>query len=238
MTQNDTTPAKRVIRAPEFAKRLLATLEAHPDVPGKHFGQQLWLRDNMAKRQNVDVTKETIRKWVTGEAQPKTDKMKALARLLEVDEAWLAFGVTPDLDFRDREKRNVSLAGAANVLMGFIQLEGNIIAFPGEKDSRKSFVDFYAIIKGAQYAVHTTLAQAIDGGLRFVVPTTYDECTVIGVCRTTPTTCAFLELTSEIISQSKARKGGSIEIEVKAKGDDFFIGKNRLRKIVTFAERI
>jgi transcriptional regulator with XRE-family HTH domain len=45
--------------------------------------------------QNVNVSNETIRKWLAGEAVPRRDKMAALAKTLKVDETWLAMGAQP-----------------------------------------------------------------------------------------------------------------------------------------------
>lgn len=80
-------------REKAFARRLDKALTAHPRSPAA-YGRNTWLLRELA-HQNINVSNETIRKWLAGEAMPRRDKMAALAKTLRVDETWLAMGVQP-----------------------------------------------------------------------------------------------------------------------------------------------
>lgn len=83
-------------REKAFSRRLDKALTAHPRSPAG-YGRNTWLIRELA-HQNVVVSNETIRKWLTGEAMPRRDKMAALAKTLRVDETWLAMGAQPASD--------------------------------------------------------------------------------------------------------------------------------------------
>ncbi len=80
-------------REKAFARRLDKALSSHPRSP-VGYGRNTWLLRELT-HQNVNVSNETIRKWLAGEAMPRRDKMTALAKTLRVDETWLAMGVQP-----------------------------------------------------------------------------------------------------------------------------------------------
>jgi hypothetical protein len=180
------------------------------------------------------VSPETTRKWFSGEARPRPEKMSMIAQILEVDEAWLSLGVDPEMMPRERKLRNATVDGAVNVLAGFIQMCGGHPAFPADEDTRatKNHIDLYAIIRGAQYAFHVALASDDgDGKLRFSVPIEHVESVVLGVILTAPLQCKFVEITSEMIEKHGSRKTGLIELMIDANDPE-------LKAIKTFAERI
>jgi DNA-binding transcriptional regulator YiaG len=229
----------KVIRDAVFAKRLETAMDGNPHCPAYNHGRLTWVRDQFKDRFKTDLTIETVRKWASGEARPRPNKMKLLARLLEADEAWLSLGIAPEMDVRAREKRNVALSGAASVVMGLVQMDGGVTAFPGDKDPRGAVVDFYAIIKGAQYAVHTALAQHMEGNsLKFVVPTDFEQCTLIGIVKNPGMRLDLLELPTETVAKNQARKGGFGEIEVYKRGEEYLLDGSKLPKIKSFAERL
>lgn len=76
-----------------FAKRLTQALDRDPVCPPA-YGRNTWLIRELA-HQRVEVTLETIRKWLAGETMPRRRKMTALAKILRVDETWLAMGAQP-----------------------------------------------------------------------------------------------------------------------------------------------
>lgn len=126
----------------DFAKRLNQACDAHPHIPPYGQGRQTWIKERL------DVSAEAVRKWMYGESRPRPDKMKMLARLLEADEAWLSHGIKPDLGPKERKARNAAAEGAVNVAVGLVQMNGGNVAFPSDKDPRREFVDFYAILRG------------------------------------------------------------------------------------------
>jgi len=76
-----------------FGRRLSQALDDHPRCP-EGYGRNTWLMHELAHA-NVRVSLETIRKWLVGETMPRRPKMAALAKILQVDETWLAMGNQP-----------------------------------------------------------------------------------------------------------------------------------------------
>lgn len=76
-----------------FSKRLEQALDNHPRCPAD-YGRLTWVARELA-HQRINVTIETVRRWLTGLSIPRREKMAALAKILHVDETWLAMGVQP-----------------------------------------------------------------------------------------------------------------------------------------------
>lgn len=231
------TSKPKKIRDPQFAKRITQAADDNPQVPPYNRGRLTWLRDNLAQKFRVKTSTETVRKWFSGEARPRPDKMKLIAIALECDLSWLSLGIAPEMEPRARDKRSVALSGAANVLAGMVQMDGGVIAFPQEDDSRADCVHFFAIIKGAQYGLHASLAKQDGANFKFSVPTNHDLCTVVGVVKHDGPACDFFEIPATAIEKSKARHGGFNEVTVIRKGGVYWLGAERLSKIKTFATR-
>ncbi len=231
----------RVIRDAAFAERITIACDGHPHVPTMNRGRLTWVKDQFGERFKMKISVETVRKWFSGEARPRPDKMNLLAQLLEVDEAWLSLGITPDMNPSEKKVRNAVASGAVNVVAGFIQIGGGHPAFPTAVDKRgkDGLVDLYAVIKGAQYAFHVSLAQEVSKGVyRFVVPRGYEEVTVLGVIPTTPLRCDFLEMPADLIRKHEERKGGYSEVEVQAKDAGYASGRDRWPRITRFDTRL
>lgn len=230
------------IRDPDFGKRFAQACDQHPDVPPFSSGRLVWIQRGLSLRFDIDVTIESVSKCYHGAARPRTAKMKALAALLEVDEAWLSLGVGPHAKTRtrDRQLRDASVDGAMNIVAGFIQMNGGRPAFPDEKDKRAAdaHIDIYAIIKGAQMNFHVSTCQdAGDGKITFSIPANHDEIIVIGVVPVEPLRCVFLELTSDIIDEQGDLRGGYRQLHVTKDGNRFKAGDVTIPQIHTFGSR-
>lgn len=230
------------IRDPDFAKRFVQACDQHPDVPPFSSGRLVWVQRNLLLRYNIDVTVESVSKWYQGMTRPRTGKMKALAAILEVDEAWLSMGVGPHTKVRarDRQLRDASVEGALNVVAGFIQMNGGRPAFPDENDKRAldQNIDIYAIIKGAQMNFHVSTCQdAGDGNLTFSIPAKHDEIIVVGVVPVEPLHCVFLEITGDIINEHGDLKGGYRQLHVTRDGNRYKTGGVTIPQIHTFGSR-
>jgi transcriptional regulator with XRE-family HTH domain len=239
-TSAEQQPPTRLIRDKAFAKRVETACDNHPMVPAYNFGRLTWMVKQFADRFGIKISPETARKWAAGEARPRPDKMRFLAQLLEVDEAWLSLGTAPGMTPRERRTQAMAISGAANILLGFMQLDGAACAYPDEHDPRGDIVDFYAIIKGAQYAVRAALAvdEGDKGKYLFTVPNEYEMVMVIGLIRRPDLKCDFVELQADLVDKHKVRKGGYYEIEVERKDEDYVTGKDVWPKIRTFAQRL
>lgn len=81
----------KMLRSPKFGIRFQTACEAHPLCPPLHRGRLTWLRDQLGGA-GLDVSVESVRKWLSGEGRPSQDKAEALANLLGVDATWLYMG--------------------------------------------------------------------------------------------------------------------------------------------------
>lgn len=221
------------IRDLAFAKRLHAACDAHPHAPDMNYGRLTWLQEQLKERFGVEVSTETCRKWFAGETRPRVAKMRCIAQLLNVDEAWLSLGVEA-VPPKERRARNAMADGAVNVVAGVIQMQGWTPAFPDERDShaRESNIDLYAIIKGQQYAFHVALATKTDDHYRFTLPASRGGARSLGVVPENGSSFCFrfVELDEALISASEAR-GGFLEVELSA-------AKLKDRQIKDFAEHL
>jgi len=192
-----------------FVGRLKTACDGHPDVPAYGLGRQTWVKEKM------QVSHEAVRKWFTG-GRPRPAKMSELARLLGVDEAWLSLGVTPGMAPKERKARNAQAQGVVNVFMGLLQLGGGHCAFPAEDDPARGYVSLYAIRGGTQTSYHVTLGQPLEGGgVRFIVPSEYEKCVVVGAVPATRGAVSFLRLSAELVDQHGVRKGGYVVVDVQ-----------------------
>jgi hypothetical protein len=221
--QSEIVIQPKVIRDPEFAKRLISACDGNSLIPPINHGRLTWVQKQLDERFKENVSVETVRKWFAGEVKPRPEKVTLLAILLEVDEGWLSLGIQPDLAPRDQKARNATASGAVNVLAGLIQMSGGHPAFPAEDDERAiaGHIDMYAIIKGAQYAFHVCLAHADGDDYRFAVPTNHRDAFQIGVVMSGPLEVMLLEIPEDLI-EAGAKRGSTIDVtltkaEVKAR---------------------
>lgn len=222
-----------------IASRLRQACDEHLDAPAYNHGRQTWVRAQLADRFGVPVSSETVSKWFTGAARPRPDKINALSRLLEVDEAWLALGISPQKEQREAKIRNAMADGVVNVLAGFIQLSGGHPAFPDPNQTDTAPVDLYAIIRGAHYALQVELAEQEGGAaFRFQLSRDREDRIVVGVIQRGPLACEFIELSAEMIERHGARRGGALEITVTREGDRYVTAGEVWPQIESFAQRL
>ncbi len=211
------------LRAKAFSRRLVQACDTSSKNPPPAHGRLTWLKNELANL-GATTTVETVRKWYIGEMKPRPDKVALLARILEVDEAWLSLGVDPSMTPRERKVRDAMADGAVNLVAGFIQMDGGHPAFPDE--DYKGHTDIHAIIKGAKYEFHVTVGDA-DG--KFAVPSKRKNMIVLGLVRQSGFCVDLYEIDEETIKQNGRRRGGSVEVTTDLE---------KLRHITSFAERL
>lgn len=218
---------------PDFARRMAIACDGNKKVPPLNFGRLGWFVKQFHERFNESVTVETIRKWFAGESRPRTKALSHLAEILEVDEAWLAVGKSPEIPEKAKKVRNAAADGAVNLVAGMIQICGGHPAFPSDDDetAAQQKIDLYAVIKGAQYRFHVVLAQQMPDGLRFSVPVEATESAfVIGVLRVGDLSFKLFELDRERIEAVGTRRAEAIMVPASAEAD--------FTEIKTFANRL
>lgn len=217
-----------------FAQRLALACDGHPHVPPYGQGRQSWIRERM------NVSHEAVSRWFAGASRPRPGKIRELAKVLDVDEAWLALGITPGFDSNeDARKRNTQAEGACNTFMGLAQLSGAHVAWPDEKDPRGAFVDFYAVFRGQQVPFNVALADEMAAGIyKLTVPKQYDQCVPIGAFPVGPMAVDFVKLSLPLLSKHAKRKGGYFELIITKSptGDGYATGADVWPLIVDFTE--
>jgi transcriptional regulator with XRE-family HTH domain len=217
-------------KADEFKFRLHQASNDSPDIPPYGHGQQVYIA------RKLKVTQEAVRKWFAGESRPRASKMRELAKILGVDEAWLALGVLPEMDRREKRAHGLKSDGAVHLMYGMFSLAGGICAFPSERDPRKADIDFYTIIRGTQMPIHVSTARKTDDGrLEFVVPHDYEGIRCIGVI---PGDMAFhiLDLDEALIEKHKTHKSGQFAVTVESRNGSFATGRDEWRSLRNLGE--
>lgn len=223
-------PKGPVIRDKNFAKRLETAILGNPSAPDGH-GRQKWLREQLDSRFRRKVSAEALRKWFAGEARPRPAIMTEIAVILEVDEAWLSLGITPDTTLAERRHQNALVSGAVNVVAGMIQMSDGHIAFPDTTDTQ---VDLYAIIQGRQHSLIIRSMREQADAVTLTVPAGHERSIVICVAQRDPTTYSLLRLPSDVIAKSGNRKGGYFEVSVTTE-PNFAVETELLPVIKNFA---
>ena len=187
----------------------------------------------------MDVSHEAVRKWLSGETRPRPVAMKRLANLFGVDEAWLSLGVTNDIPQKEREARNATADGAVNVFAGLVQMNGGHCAFPGEEDSRRDYVDLYAIIRGSQFSVHVAYGENVSLDVfKFLIPKEYSQCTVVGAMHPSSMRAPFINMKQGMIDKHKIKNSSHFEITVHKVGEQYMTGSDVWPVIDNLVDRI
>lgn len=221
---------------PDFAERFQLACEGNPHVPPQHYGRLGWIVKQLEERHGIKTSAETIRRWSSGEARPRNSKMKALAELLQVDAAWLSMGNEVVDTPKARKLRDAEQDGAVNIVAGAIRMCGGSPAFPAASDKKatEDLIDLFAIIKGAQYAIHVTTAATSGDSLTFAIPAKAKNAVVIAVVMSEGMNFSFFEMPWDQIEEVGQLKSGAFTFEIPLSK----MGTVGARKIETFAERI
>jgi hypothetical protein len=241
MKKEDIEKPKRAVRDLEFARRLSGACDDHAHVPPYNFGRLKWIREHLKADFSVSVSMETVRKWFAGEARPRPDKMRKLATMLNVDEAWLSLGIAPEMGRQERKSFNTSATGAVNMVAGLIELNGGRTAFPNEGDERTRNTNLGAIIKGVGHAFYVTLGYPTNQHpeeYRFTYPPKRTDVIILGVVHSSALACDFIRFPDEALDAHEIKKGGHAEIIACREGALYQVGKFCCETVNTFAKSL
>lgn len=220
----------KFLREKEFAKRMAQACENHHLAPDGH-GRQKWLRERIFELFSQKLSPEGVRKWFSGEARPRPTLMHKVAQALEVDEAWLALGITPTATPQEKRKQNALAAGAINLVAAHIQLAGGNIAFP---ESEREGFDLSAIILGKQYSLNVCF---VGHDKQTQIAIARSPKTVVVVIPTTePTVFEFARIPQGIIERFGYQRGGYTNLDVERTPQGLSVGGVGLPVIKRFDE--
>lgn len=220
------------IRDPDFAARLERACIDHPYCPTDLYrGKQKWLREELdALGQDFSASAEAIRKWFAGESRPRPRMMKAVAKVLNVDEAWLSLGIMPDMTQAEKKKRSRTAEGGALLLAGLIQISGGNSTFPSLGDADRE--DLLAIINGDAVEIDAPLARTLQTGLHlFTIKRGYERRKIVGIIPR-GFGAKMILITTKLIDASQ-RRGDYTEVKVSEIEGRFFIGSTRLPEVTS-----
>ncbi|WP_181900477.1 helix-turn-helix domain-containing protein [Paracoccus thiocyanatus] len=226
----------RVLRDKAFARRLETACEGNPHCPTDAYrGKQKWIYDSLDEEFGVKLSAEAVRKWFSGESRPRPKIMTFLARLLEVDEAWLALGITPTLTPLEKKKRNAMATGAVNLVAGMFQLAGGHIAFPEDDSSH-----VYAIISGKRIEIDAVLPFYLgnDQFRATIADKNLDGKVVIAVLPQHEFYFRLVVLTPEVIRSAGERRGDFYEVVLEQRGIKWKAGANQISELASISELV
>ena len=202
--------------------------DGNPIIPPKNYGQLGWFVHQFEERFQHEITQETIRKWFAGESRPRHKTLIMLAKLLKVNETWLAFGTNDDVPKKTGWLLGSMANGVVNLVAGMIQICGGAPAFPDKEGP----VDLSAVIKSALYQFHIVLGARKGADVQFNVSVEATETLVIGVIRTSELSFDLYEFDWDKITEIGSRQGAHWVVLT-----DPHVADETWKKIRTFAER-
>lgn len=216
-----------------FVSRLHEACDRSPLVPAQGAGRQSYI----AERLNLSA--EGVNKWFKARAIPRPVVMKKLAQLLNVDEAWLALGVTPEIDRNRRIIHGKSTDGAAQLVYALMTFAGIRCGQPSDTDPRREYVDFYAMIGTSVYPIRVTLGREIsEGEYEFYIIPEFKDVRTIGVISLGQDRFHFLDLPADEVDMHKQDKSPSFRLVVNRDPSNsrYVTDKFPWPRIRTFAE--
>lgn len=200
-------------KAEEFYKRLKQACDDNRQVPDLHNGRYVYIAERL------DVSEEAVRKWFDDRSRPRPGAMSQLAKLLGVDELWLAHGITPDVSREQIKEWSETASGAAYVVYGLIKLAGGACAFPQPSDPFTENVDVIALISGKQKRIHVTTARPVGNNRwTFPLPREPKGLTIIGAIPKDDYRPILLDLNDPEIDKLKTKRPGGFELTVEKSG--------------------
>lgn len=226
-------PKGRVIRDKAFAKRLDIACEGNPHCPTELYrGKQKWVYDGLEQEFGIKVSSEAVRKWFKGESRPRPKIMTYLARLLEVDEAWLSLGLTPDLTPAEKRQRDAMVDGVVNLLAGLIQIGGGHIAFPDDDSA-----DIFAIIGGKNYSIDAVLPLSLgQDKFRLTILDKLQGKQILAVMPQEAFQFRILQITPEVVRDAGDLRGNYWEMVVEQRGSKWKAGGHQIRELGNIRE--
>jgi len=159
----------------QFSERLARAVEGYPLAPPTPHGRVTWLMRELEKQIGVKVSLNTAHKWMTGASRPREDRVRDLARMLRVDEIWLAFGKAPTATPVQVESQAHRARGATLLVAGLIEVCGGRVSFADDGKSLSVSHD------GVNFGLVPVVGQVSESKISFVVPEPVGDSRVVAV---------------------------------------------------------
>lgn len=215
-----------------FVSRLVQACEGSSYVPPPHKGRQQYISEKLG------VAPEAVSKWFHAVSMPRPDKMERLAELLGVEQTWLTFGISPEMDRQERKAHAKVSDGAVHLAMGLAMLAGAHCGLPGPRDRRGAYVDFYMTIRGSVYPIHVSLARELSKDVyEVLIPKEYNDVRSLGVIPAGIGRYHFIDMPLHLIEEHKTRKSGMFAINIsRVDSSRYVTGAATWPRIRSFSE--
>lgn len=215
-----------------FVGRLVQSCEESKYVPPPHKGRQQYIAEKLG------VAPEAVSKWFKAVSMPRPDKIERLAELLQVDQSWLTFGISPEMDRVERKAHAKEADGAVHLVLGMIMLAGGHCGMPSARDPRATYVDFYVTMRGSVYPIHVALARELSRDhFELLLPREYQDVRSIGVVPAGAGKYHFIDMPLVMLEEHKARKAGGIAIGIsRVDSARYITGADTWPRIKSFTE--
>lgn len=192
-----------------FVRRLVQACDESAHIPPPHKGRQNYIAEK------IGVVAEAVSKWFNGVAMPRPDKLERLAELLQVDQSWLAFGISPEMTRTERKAHVREIDGAVHLVMGMMMLAGANCGMPGKNDQRAAYVDFYSTMRGTVYPIHVAMAREVSrDSFEIALPKEFSDVRCIAVVPAGSGKFHFLDLPMALVNEHKSRKSGGFQLVI------------------------
>lgn len=205
----------------DLHKRLAQACADNPRIPKLHEGLYPYIGER------IGASNEAVRKWFSGDARPRNDKLEPLAKLIGCDPVWLATGVAPELSKQEMREWHAKAHGAVNVVTGMMEMAGAACGTPGPDDPSADDVHLFVTLRGRVIRYHVTTARNVDGKWVFPVPHSTKGLSVIGVIPENPFAPVLLDMPTDQIEANRSKRAGGYDVVVEKSRAEYKTGEHR-----------
>lgn len=205
----------------DFARRLQTACDNNNTVPPYGKGQQTWL----CKR--LGVSQEAVRRWFFGQSRPRPHLLSQLAALLDVDESWLALGITDAPKSSEQRAYSDKAEGVAYICFGLLKAEGYACAFA---DNHEPF-DFHAIKRGQHFFVSVSAARPKSKNIYITHASNFEKASHLSVVIREPGVFEVVHLPWSLIQQAGRLTSENWELELREQGGGYTLNGVMLNRL-------
>lgn len=148
-----------------FGQRFRQSCEDNPKLPEKNYGLYSFLQRRLKEDYDLEVSRESIRKWYSGESMPRMENVGAIAEILGVDKFWLMYGLSGMVEEDNHPPQPQkpqpfpSLKGCIHLVAGLFMVNDYEVTFIDDEDAHTG--DFYVHVGNRKHVV--AVFQGLDG---------------------------------------------------------------------------
>jgi len=213
----------------EFGKRLIIAVEGHPLAPPTPFGRQSWVIEKLQKETSTKVSNNTMSRWFNGQSMPRKDHIRALSKILSVDEIWLTLGKKPVAPIEETGPGAAKAKGGALALAGMIEMKGGRVAFSADTTTPE---DLHISFAGVSFPAIIVAPQQSEKDWTILVPEPAGDCRILAVALADPQSNCSACLDVVDVTDCKRQVLGGFSVVVLEKRKDGTFKANGQKKIL------